>query len=147
MSWGIGENFCTPKAVQRVHRERGVDRALNLGSQREQITIQLWIYFQNLQFLPNLALVWPKFDLIWSIWLILCQLYGISQYSVALFHQNLKLGADFTFKMAISPSILQVDPIESLLRDLESSIHMAWELWFIYSLACHTLPGIQEGTF
>ena len=64
--------------------------------------LQLWIYYQNLVCLPNLALVWSKFDPVWSIWLILCQLYCISQYSVALFHQNLKLGADFTFKMAIT---------------------------------------------
>ena len=65
MPWGIGENFCTPKAAQGVHRGRGVHRALNLGSQREQITALNLL--SNFLFLPSLALVWPKFDLVWSI--------------------------------------------------------------------------------
>ena len=29
------------------------------------------LYFQNWLYCPNLALSWPKFDPIWSIWLIL----------------------------------------------------------------------------
>ena len=131
----------------RVHRgcPRGSHRMLNLGSQREQISalnqLSKFAYF------AQFGLILSQIDPVWTIWLILCQLCCINELSVALSHQNLKLGADFTLKMAICQSVLQVDPIESLLWDLESSIHMAWELWFIYSLACHTLPGNQEGTF
>ena len=60
--------------------------------------LQLWIYIQNLLFLPNLDLVWPQFDPAWSIWLILCQLCCKNELSVAFFHQNLKLGAGLTLK-------------------------------------------------
>ena len=69
MPLGIGENFCTPKAAQGVHRGRGVHRALNLGSQREQITaLNLLSKFAIFaQFGLSLVLVWPKFDLAWSI--------------------------------------------------------------------------------
>ena len=104
MPWGIEENFW-PRKGRCTGRAPGGRGGGCIGcwiwSIRES-KLQLWIYYQNLVCLPNLALVWSKFDPVWSIWLILCQLYCISQYSVALFHQNLKLGADFTFRMAIT---------------------------------------------
>ena len=69
MPWGIGGKIFTPKAAKGLHRRRGVHRALNLGSQREQITaLNLLSKFAIFaQFGLSLALVWPKFDLVWSI--------------------------------------------------------------------------------
>ena len=96
----FGKIFVLPRLHRGVHRGRGVHRVLNLGSHREQITaLNLLSKFAIFaQFGLSLVLVWPKFDLAWSIWLILCQLCCINDLSVALFHQNLKLGADITLK-------------------------------------------------
>ena len=96
----LGKIFVPPRLHRGCTWGGGCIERWIWGSQREKITaLHLLSKFAVFaQFGLSLALVWPKFDLVWSIWLILYQLCCINDLSVALFHQNLKLGADITLK-------------------------------------------------
>ena len=100
--WVAMDLIRCPGALGKIFGPLRVHRGCTGGAQGGRIgcwiwglresKFQLWINFQNLLILPNLALFCPKltqfgpFDC--------C----INELSVALSRQNLKLGADFTLK-------------------------------------------------